>query len=97
MKSILKYLVIVIITVSVGCTKSSVKEISLAGEWKVKLDSMNVGMEEGWAEKKLDGVFVQLPGTLDDAGLGKENTQIPVMDNSIMWGLTRKHQYIGAA
>lgn len=97
MRSILNFLGIVIIVVLVSCTKSSVKEINLEGEWTLKLDSMNVGLEQGWAEQKLDGVSVMLPGTLDDAALGEKNTQQPVMDNSVLWGLTRKYQYIGAA
>ena len=97
MKSILNYLLIVAIAILAACTKPEVTEIDLAGEWTVKLDSTNVGMSEGWAEKTLDGTPVQLPGTLDDAGIGKENTQAPIMDNSVMWGLTRKHQYIGKA
>ncbi|WP_321375697.1 sugar-binding domain-containing protein [uncultured Draconibacterium sp.] len=97
MKSILNYLLIVAIAVLAACTKPEVAEINLAGEWTVKLDSTNVGVSEGWAEQTLDGTPVQMPGTLDDAGLGKENTQEPVMDNSVMWGLTRKHQYIGKA
>nr|WP_319512045.1 sugar-binding domain-containing protein [uncultured Draconibacterium sp.] len=97
MKSILNYLLIVAIAILAACTKPEVTEIDLAGEWAVKLDSTNVGMSEGWAEQTLDGMPVQLPGTLDDAGIGKTNTQKPVMDNSVMWGLTRKHQYIGKA
>ncbi|WP_319589516.1 sugar-binding domain-containing protein [uncultured Draconibacterium sp.] len=97
MKSISNYLLIVAIAILAACTKPEVTEIDLAGEWTVKLDSTNVGMSEGWAEQTLDGMPVQLPGTLDDAGIGKTNTQKPVMDNSVMWGLTRKHQYIGKA
>ncbi|WP_321345236.1 sugar-binding domain-containing protein [uncultured Draconibacterium sp.] len=97
MRMIYSILILFVAVVFAGCTKSPVKEISLAGEWSVKLDSMNIGMDDKWADKKLDGVSVQFPGTLDDAGLGKANTQKPVMDNSVMWGLTRKHQYIGKA
>jgi hypothetical protein len=58
---------------------------------------VNVGIDEAWAEKDLDGLQITLPGTLDDAGLGKENTLKPAMSNNILWGLARKHQYIGAA
>lgn len=96
MKSILNILVIGIIVVSASCS-SHVTELDLEGNWIVKLDSLNVGMDEAWAEKSLEGTQIQLPGTLDDAGLGIKNTQEPAMDNSILWGLTRKHQYIGAA
>ncbi|MFB6340832.1 sugar-binding domain-containing protein [Saccharicrinis sp. FJH62] len=97
MKAVLYYLVVVMVVMTTGCSKSSVKEIDLAGVWTVKLDSMNSGLDEGWAGKNLESVTIQLPGTLDDAGLGTTNTQVPVMDNSVMWGLTRKHQYIGKA
>ncbi len=94
---ILNFLGIVAIVILANCSKPAIKEISLEGEWIVVLDSLNVGMQDGWASQTFSGNTIQLPGTLDDAGLGKENTQVPVMDNSVMWGLTRKHQYIGAA
>ncbi len=97
MKTIFYFMGIALMAFLMSCTKPSVNEISLQGEWRVALDSLNVGMDERWAEKTLDGGTIQLPGTLDDAGLGKENAQLPVMDNSVLWGLTRKHQYIGAA
>lgn len=74
-----------------------VKEIDLSGKWTVVLDSLNIGLNQNWAKQKLDGSTIFLPGTLDSAGLGKLNTQKPAMDNSIMWGLTRKYQYIGVA
>ncbi|WP_167607675.1 sugar-binding domain-containing protein [Maribellus sediminis] len=97
MKLLYRFLVLIVAAGFASCSKTPVNEISLEGEWSVVLDSLNVGIEEGWAEQNLQGSTIQLPGTLDDAGLGKENTQLPVMDNSVMWGLTRKHQYIGAA
>jgi hypothetical protein len=96
MKSILNVLVIVLVAVFTGCS-SSVTELSLKGNWVVKLDSLNVGIDEAWAEKTIEGTQIQLPGTLDDAELGTKNTQEPAMDNSVLWGLTRKHQYIGVA
>ncbi|MBN2165993.1 MAG: hypothetical protein JW717_06935 [Marinilabiliaceae bacterium] len=80
-----------------ACSNEQVKEVSLAGEWTVVLDSLNIGMEKAWEKQKLNGSTIHLPGTLDDAGLGTVNTLKPAMDNTIMWGLTRKHQYIGAA
>lgn len=97
MKAILYFIGIVVIAILASCSKPVGNEISLQGEWSVVLDSLNVGTEENWAGKKLDGQIIQLPATLDDAGLGVKNTQEPVMDNSVLWGLTRKHQYIGAA
>lgn len=97
MKLILNVLVVAIVSALIGCSSIVTNEINMAGEWTVKLDSLNVGIAEGWASMELDGPSIQLPGTLDDAGLGTKNTQEPVMDNSVMWGLTRKHQYIGKA
>ena len=97
MKSILNFLAILTIVIFTSCSSPVGNEINLEGNWTVKLDSMNVGMDEGWAEKKLDGILIQLPGTLDDAELGTKNTQEPAMDNGVLWGLTRKHQYIGVA
>ena len=97
MKSILTFLIALIIIVFSSCTSSSVKEINLEGEWIVKLDSLNVGIDKNWASNKFNGTTIQLPGTLDDAELGNKNRLQPAMNNYVLSGLTRKHQYIGAA
>ncbi len=73
------------------------ERIDLSGEWQVKLDSTNVGMQENWASSKIDGTIIRLPGTLDDAGLGTPNTLEPAINNYVMSNLARKHQYIGKA
>ena len=86
MKLLYIYLILFVTLVFISCSKPSVEEIRLEGEWRVVLDSLNVGIEEGWAEQDLEGATIQLPGTLDDAGIGEENIQVPVMDNSVMWG-----------
>ncbi|MBD0834813.1 sugar-binding domain-containing protein [Aestuariibaculum suncheonense] len=80
-----------------SCNISKVDEISLAGNWEVKLDSTNVGKEENWAATKFSGLKLSLPRTLDDAGIGKPNTLKPAINNYVMSNLTRKHQYIGKA
>jgi Glycosyl hydrolases family 2, sugar binding domain len=72
-------------------------QISLAGKWQVRLDSLNVGMSQNWAKKPFLATTISLPGTLDDAGLGKANTLKPALDNYVLSNLTRKHQYIGIA
>lgn len=97
MKLVISLILMGVVIVTTSCLNKPVKEINLEGEWTVVLDSLNIGMNQAWAKQKLNGSIIQLPGTLDDAGLGKKNTQKPVMDNSVLWGLTRKHQYIGAA
>lgn len=43
--------------------------LSLAGEWRFALDPGNEGLEQAWQMRKLGG-SIQLPGSLQDQGLG---------------------------
>ncbi len=80
------------------CAGKAVSQISLAGAWQVKLDTLNESETHRWqASAFTDGVAINLPGTLDDAGLGKPNTLQPALNNYVLSNLTRKHQYIGKA
>jgi hypothetical protein len=98
MKSIRLISTIFILIISVfSCSNSKVDKISLAGEWEVKLDSTNIGAEQNWAANKFTGTKINLPGTLDDAGIGKATTLEPAINNYVMSNLTRKHQFIGKA
>ena len=70
--------------------------LSLAGEWQVALDSLDVGVEQRWFE----GGFTRrmpLPGTTDEAGLGIANTLAPSLEKPQILHLTRKHSYVGPA
>lgn len=88
----------IILTALLGiCVASYASEINLAGNWTVKLDPMNVGINEAWAQESIEGQTILLPGTLDDAELGTANTLTPEMSDHILRKLTRKHQYIGVA
>jgi hypothetical protein len=80
-----------------SCSTSKVVKISLSGEWEVKLDSTNVGVSTNWAANKFSGIKINLPSTLDDAGIGKPNNLKPAINNYVMSNLARKHQYIGKA
>ncbi|UZR96857.1 sugar-binding domain-containing protein [Chondrinema litorale] len=71
--------------------------ILLDGQWKVALDSTNIGESEKWYEHDIQGVNVALPGTLDEAQLGTENTLKPALNNYVLSHLARKYQYIGKA
>ena len=73
------------------------KEMSLAGAWQVKLDSLNVGIDENWASTTFEDQAINLPGTLDDAKIGTASTLEPGINNYVLSNLTRKHQYIGVA
>lgn len=75
-----------------GCKQTPEHTIALSGKWHVRLDSTGVGVEKDWASEKFDETQIQLPGTLDDAGLGTENELEPGMNNYVL-----SHQYIGKA
>ncbi|PQJ79611.1 sugar-binding domain-containing protein [Polaribacter porphyrae] len=91
-------LVFIITFISIySCSEIENNKISLAGTWQVKLDSANIGISEKWASKKFTGTEIALPGTLDDAKIGKKSTLKPAINNYVMSNLTRKHQYIGKA
>lgn len=73
------------------------KSISLAGKWFVQIDSLDEGIQQQWFNHTV-GRIIQLPGTLDDAGIGKPTTLSPdQLTKDVVEKLTRKHSYIGAA
>jgi len=86
-----------ILFVFFSCNNPKVNTISLAGNWQVKLDSTNIGINQNWASSKFQGQEILLPGTLDDAKIGKATTLKPAMNNYVLSNLTRKHQFIGKA
>jgi hypothetical protein len=76
---------------------SAQKTISLAGQWQVRLDSLNTGVDQQWYNQQL-GKIIRLPGTLDDARLGNPPTlTADKLEKEVLLKLTRKHAYIGAA
>jgi hypothetical protein len=71
-------------------------QISLKGQWNYRLDSLNVGLTQNWQNQIFEGK-ITLPGTLDDAKIGKKSTlDTNQMNKNVMLMLTRKHSYIGA-
>jgi hypothetical protein len=76
---------------------SAQNEISLAGTWRVALDSMDIGIEQRWYNTSFDKA-IQLPGTLDDAGMGTPaDIRTDQINKEVLLKLTRKHTYIGPA
>ncbi len=47
------------------------QEISLAGKWSFAIDSLDVGINEKWFNKKLSG-NIQLPGSMNTNNLGND-------------------------
>lgn len=79
------------------CFKGYTQNISIAGKWHVKLDSLNLGIKESWF-KGFTGQSINLPGTLDNIGLGKQELfDTTKINKPVLLSLTRKHRYIGAA
>lgn len=80
-------------TTLVGYSQS----ISLAGKWEVKLDSANKGKQNNWF-KDFSGKKIKLPGTLDDAKIGKPIAlDTNTLNKSVLLSLARKHRYVGVA
>jgi beta-galactosidase/beta-glucuronidase len=69
----MKKLLILLLTVA-GCSsqKTDIPErLSLAGEWKFKIDSLNQGIEQQWYTQEFNE-SVTLPGSMAENGKGEE-------------------------
>ena len=63
-------------------------KIDLAGDWKLKLDPKNKGIEEAWFKKPVFSETVRLPGCLQAQGYG----EVPNM-NTVWWGGEKSAEY----
>ncbi|WP_206614363.1 sugar-binding domain-containing protein [Chitinophaga barathri] len=87
-------LVIIFLLSSTGATAQT---LPLAGKWQYRLDPEDKGIKEEWFNRQFSQ-SLQLPGTLDDAGIGKASTLTPdSLNKEILLMLTRKHSYTGPA
>lgn len=77
--------------------QSKDKGLALHGEWKVVLDSLDQGEKNLWFESFPNGKTIELPGTLDQAGLGTEYKTNSPVQNEVFAHLTRQREYIGKA
>jgi len=84
---------ILFIAIFSSCQAQKESAINLSGEWELCLDSLN---SENIDQLKFD-LKVNLPGTLDEARIGKANKLVPEMKREVMLHLQRKHEYIGKA
>jgi len=77
--------------------QTTAQSVSLAGQWSYRLDSLDVGIRQGWFNQLFEK-NIQLPGTLDDAGVGKPPLLTDdSLNKEVLLMLTRKHSYVGAA
>jgi len=70
---------LILVALQIG-TAQARETISLAGRWKFRLDEQKVGISGKWYTTPLNGnATIQLPGTMDDAGLGPRHTNPPTL------------------
>lgn len=63
-----------LLLILVGCTSQNTdvrNHLSLAGEWKFRIDSLDLGIQEKWYEDLSDET-VNLPGSMAENGKGEE-------------------------
>lgn len=77
-----------------SCTAGNIADLS--GKWTVALDHEDAGEAQGWAGKLYD-TSINLPGTLDDAGLGNPDTLAVALEKEQLQHLRRKVSYTGSA
>jgi hypothetical protein len=71
--------------------------ISLAGAWSVRLDEQKTGEQQQWYKQTFQKK-IQLPGTLDDGGIGNPaSLTVGKPEKEVLLHLTRKHAYVGYA
>ena len=73
--SMMKKLLIVLLIIA-GCKSHTLevrKSLSLAGEWKFKIDSLDQGIRENWFNTSFEET-VKLPGSMAENGKGDEVT-----------------------
>jgi hypothetical protein len=87
-------LVLALLIVTFGCS-AQLPTLDLSGPWTYQLDSLSAGEKAGW-HNRLFANTITLPGTLDDAGIGKPSSPQIQLDKQTLLQLTRKHSYIGA-
>jgi hypothetical protein len=67
------------------------KSISLAGEWRFRLDAENSGHQMNWQSHRFEGELMFLPGSTDQAGFGLKTS------GAARGWLSRPYIYTGAA
>lgn len=96
MRAIIRFnagILFILLLFVVSCAAPRPKAIDLSGPWELCLDSNgNIGIDN----LNFD-LNITLPGTLDEAGIGKENKQQPELKREVILHLQRKHEYVGKA
>ena len=99
MIAVRKIFVFVLTLMVLNLTAQPAANISLAGSWAFKIDSLNEGETSSWYNKPVSFFKQQinLPGTMDDADFGNPVITKPELTRAVMLHLWRKVSYTGAA
>ena len=73
-----KILALALLIILAGCTTDRNNNVDLSGEWSVKLDPEDIGINERWFNKTLDERII-LPGSLQEQGFGND------VDTNTLW------------
>ena len=90
------YLILLPLLAVISCQHTKTNIIDVSGEWTVRLDSADIGLNQNWNNIAFTDV-INLPGTMDDAHLGKADTLSLTLKEPQLTHLTRKYSYLGAA
>jgi len=91
-----KFLAVLLFTGFLTSCQKDTDVISLNGEWALHLSPDK--SPQGTNPQTLDyNLLIQLPGTLDDAGIGDPNPVEPKLEREVMLHLHRKVTYTGPA
>lgn len=92
------YTTLLLFLTLLSCSPQEKYTLELSGEWTVKLDPKDIGDKEQWYNQEIKSEHtIDLPSTLDKAGIGKTIVKEAKLDKETLYQLQRKYKYIGAA
>jgi hypothetical protein len=94
----MKNIVLLILSSFLLCSWSPInpKIMDISGQWTMQLDSVDIGLKNGWQNKDFQQK-VFLPGTTDDFKIGIPNKLGLGISKPQLSHLTRNYNYLGAA
>lgn len=97
-KSFYTSMILLLTFLVLSCSSNNQHTLDLSGEWVVALDPKDLGEKEQWFKDQIKSeLTIELPSTLDKAGLGEKVVKEATLDKETLYQLSRKYKYIGAA
>ena len=66
-----KHIALALLILTIGCTTNQKSRLDLSGEWNIKLDPEDIGLNEKWFDTAFDDRIL-LPGSLQEQGFGND-------------------------